>query len=82
MIQKNGISFKEFLFRIMQSQKVLLRVTEHTAPAEVVPRVYDHPAHNIAWQKEITNLKAAEVLPPSYDYSEMDSWIVMMKRQL
>jgi len=50
-------------------------VARYTEPAGTVQSVSDHPAQIVAFQKEITDLKARLFLPPACDHTEMEGGI-------
>jgi hypothetical protein len=58
-----------------EKQEVFRWVAQCTEPVSMVQRVCDHPAQIIALQKEITDLKSQQFLPPQCDHTEIENQI-------
>jgi len=63
-------------------QAVLRTAAWYTKPGAVVHRVCDHPAQNIALQKQITDVQTQQFLPPECDHSTIEEQLETLKQEL
>jgi hypothetical protein len=75
------VDFVERQGMLEEAQAVLRRVAQYTEPASMVQRLCDHSAQILALQKEITDLKSQQFLPPQCDYTEIENQIQALTAQ-
>jgi len=57
-------------------------VAQYTKPAQTVQRLCEPPAQLIALQREITDLKAQQFLPPTFNHSKTEGSIQSLEDNL
>jgi hypothetical protein len=69
-------------YAFVQAQEVMIRIAQYSQPVQTIQAVCDHLEQIIALQKEITNLKAKQFLPPSCDHTTFEQQILQLSNDL
>jgi hypothetical protein len=69
------MDFREREAMLEEAHAVLRQVAQYTEPTSTVQQVCDHPSQIIALQKEMTDLKSHQFLPPHCDHTESENQI-------
>jgi len=80
-IDKDNIGYKQLTEAFAQTQEVLMRVAQYSQPFREVQRICEHPQQIINLQRQITDLKARQFLPPQCDHTGLEQQIQTLRTE-
>jgi hypothetical protein len=80
-INKDNTGHEELPEAFAQTQEVLMRVAQYSQPIREVQRVCEHPQQILELQREITDLKTRQFLPPQCDHTALEQQIQTLRHE-